>query len=152
MQNMRNKMNKRVPLELQLYDDDGQRDARIAAQLDDIAVGTRMSRHSLYQRLAGSTRLDVPLVNQRFCYVVLPSNATGYPYTLTLESPLRLLDKWNVTVAMANLAVPVFQKIHQQNGEEKAVVFCGYGSVEQVIMDKSPTKPLTKAIVVRIDV
>jgi hypothetical protein len=152
MQNMRNKMVKRLKIERTFYANDPQRDARIAAQLEGIAVGTHMSRHSLYQRLAGSTRLDVPVVNQRFCYVVLPSNATGYPYTLTLESPIRLLDQWNVTVAMANLAVPVFQKIHQQNGEEKAVVFCGYGCVEQVIMDKSSTKPLTKSIVVRIDV
>lgn len=144
MQNMRNKMTARLLKERMLYANDDYRDQRLAAQLASITVGALLPRTELYYRLAGSIKFEAPMVNGRFCYIVLPSNAAGISHTLTFD-PIRLYDEWKDTVALTNRVVPLFQKTAEQSHDkQKQVVFQGYCRVEHMTIEKS----LTKAIVV----
>jgi hypothetical protein len=137
MQNMRNKMINRLPVERQLYADDGQCDARIAAQLDGIVVGARLTRDELYQRLAGSTRLRTPMVNRRFMYVVVPVGASTT--SVYLKKPVKLLEKWDESPAPWLVPTPVFREIDTQHNLE----FCGYGTVYDLEYDNKVFKGLS---------
>lgn len=131
MQNMRTKMNGRLPYERELYADDLLRDARIVARLEGLSLGARIYRDNLYQRLAGSTRLDTPMVNRRFCYLVAPATERGTTWTIQLKQPVRLLDKWIDQPAPWSAPTPLFRETEST----VFVEFCGYGVVTEIIAD-----------------
>jgi hypothetical protein len=138
MQNMRTKMHKRVPRERQLYAEDGQRDARIAAQLEGIAVGAQLTRDEVYRRLAGSVRFRTPMVHRRFVYVVVPLSATQTG-RVKLDVPAKLLDAWNDVSAPWLTPTPVFREVTTKH----TVEFCGYGTVYNLEYDNKVFKGLS---------
>jgi hypothetical protein len=138
MQNMRNKMNDRVPFERTFYAEDDQRDARVASQLEGIAVGTHLTRDEVYQRLAGSVRLRTPMVHRRFMYVVVPL-AAAQTWRVKLDMPVKLLDTWDDASAPWLAPTPVFREVTTKN----TVEFCGYGTVYNLEYDKKVFKGLS---------
>ncbi len=141
MQNMRVKMTRRLEIERDLYADDFMRAQRIARQLEGITVGTSISRLELYQRLAGSMRFDMPMVNRLFCYVVAPVQANGGSFEMMLENPVKLLDNWQGFVREHAAPIPLFQNVLNQPD----VMFCGYCHVTRIVYDN---KNLIKGITI----
>jgi hypothetical protein len=131
MQNMRTKMNGRLQRERELYADDALRAARIVDRLEGLSLGARIARDELYQRLAGSTRLDTPMVNRRFCYVVAPTTERGTTWTIQLKQPVKLLDKWTDKPAPWSAPTPLFRETEST----VLVEFCGYGVVTEIVAD-----------------
>lgn len=138
MQNMRNKMNDRVPCERTFYAEDGQRDARVAVQLEGLAVGTQLTRDEVYQRLAGSVRLRTPMMHRRFMYVVVPL-AADQTLRVKLDIPVKLLDTWDDASAPWQAPTPVFREVTTKH----LVEFCGYGTVYDLEYDKKVFKGLS---------
>ena len=138
MQNMRNKMNDRVPFERTFYAEDGQRDARVTTQLEGIAVGTQLTRDEVYRRLAGSVRLRTPMVHRRFMYVVVPL-AAAQTGRVKLEVPAKLLDAWDDASAPWLAPTPVFREVTTKH----TVEFCGYGTVYDLEYDNKVFKGLS---------
>ncbi len=139
MQNMRNKMTRRLASERALYADDGLYAQRIALQLDGVVRGASLSRLEVYQRLAGSIRFDMPMVNRRFCYVVAPVQAIGAEGMVMLENPVKLLDDWQGVIGEHTMPVPLFQRVSGQSD----VVFRGYCRVTKVMFDKANVRGIT---------
>jgi hypothetical protein len=141
MQNMRGKMDKRVKAERQLYADDGQRDTRVATQLDGITFGTRVTREEVYRRLAGSIRLKTPMANRRFMYVVVPFTATK-TFRIKLDPQVKLLESWDDPATPWLAPTPVFREVDTHHNLE----FCGYGTVYDLEYDKKVFKALSVSL------
>jgi hypothetical protein len=131
MQNMRTKMHKRLQRERELYADDALRDARMVERLSGLSIGAHIARNEVYQRLAGSTRLDTPMVNRRFCYVVAPTAERTTIWSIHLKHPVKLLDRWDDTPALWSIPTPLFREV----ASKAFVEFCGYGVVTDIVAD-----------------
>lgn len=131
MQNMRVKMTKRLESERELYANDAMRTQRIARQLEGITVGTYISRLELYQRLAGSMRFDMPMINRHFCYVVAPIHAKGERVEVMREHSVKLLDNWQGFVREHAAPIPLFQNVPNNSD----VVFRGFWRLTHVSYD-----------------
>lgn len=143
MQNMRIKMNTRLPLERALYADDALRRKRIEERLADLPLGAQIARDALYQRLAGSSRLETPMVNRCFCYIVAPATERSDTWTIQLEHPVKLLDKWNDNPAPWSAPTPLFRKILNN----QLVEFCGYGVVTEITADTKTFRGLRMTLI-----
>lgn len=131
MQNMRAKMNNRLPHERALYADDTMRAARIVERLQGLTLGASISRDDVYLRLAGSTRLDTPMVNRRFCYIIAPATERSTTWSIHLKQPVKLLDRWDDTPAPWLTPTPLFR----ETANKALVEFCGYGVVAEIVAD-----------------